>query len=196
MRLTNIVGIKKVLFFVLMACIISCQTKYETNARFVCVIDSKPCTDSLYEIEGRYYNGRTIQFRYLIKNDTPESIYIPIRARSHKNVSSNIKIFLVNENDTIVPKYGITKIPFDSDIINAGDSMWINIEIFRFPDWQNANITVNTDVHDIANMLRVEYCKDVKDRNPQFNQYDLEFELNHPNVNYFEIPRGSNIYPM
>ena len=84
----------------------------------------------------------------------------------------------------------------DSDIINAGDSMWINIEIFRFPDWQNANITVNTDVHDIANMLRVEYCKDVKDRNPQFNQYDLEFEQNHPNVNYFEIPRGSNIYPM
>jgi hypothetical protein len=196
MRLTNIVVIKKVLFFVLMACIISCQTKYETNARFVCVIDSKPCTDSLYEIEGRYYNGRTIKFRYLIINDTPESVYLPIKTRSNDIVSSHINVFFANGHDTIVPKYDITKVPFNSDIIEADDSMWVDVEIFRFPDWQNANITVNTDVHDIANMLRVEYCKDVKDRNPQFNQYDLDFEQNHPNVNYFEIPRGSNIYPM
>lgn len=188
-------GIKKIVFCVLIACIVGCQTEYKTNAKFVCVTDSKPCTDSLYEIEGRHYNGRNIQFRYLIKNDTQESMYIPIRTRNNENHSS-VKILLVNEKDTIVPKYEIKKIPFDSDIINVGDSMWINIEIFRFPDWQNDKITVNTDVHDIVNMLRVEYIKDVKDKKIGFNQYDVKFEQNHPNVNYFEIPRGCHFYPL
>lgn len=188
--------VKNILFFVLMACIISCQTEYKTKARFICVTDSKPCTDSLYEIEGHHYNGRNIKFRYLVKNDTPENIYLPIRTWSNKNVSSNIKIFLVNGKDTIVPKYDIKKIPFNSDIINAGDSMWIDIEIFRFPDWQNDKITVNADVHDIVNMLKVEYCKDPRDKNTQVNHYDLEFEKSHQNVIYYVIPPGCNIDPL
>lgn len=187
---------KKILLLLFAILTISCENRYVINAKMICVEDSKPCTDSLYEIEGRRYNGRTLDFTYLIKNEMNEKLFIPINTRYRNTVLSHIKVYFIDNNDTIVPDYEIKKVPYNSEIINPNDSMWIIIHIFRIPDWQRGSITVNTNIHDIVRKLNIEYCEDSKDDTTLLKRPKLIFEKVDKEVKYYELPRGGNFYPL
>ena len=190
------VGKRILLYAMTIYMFISCHEENTLNAKFVRVDDSKPCTDSLYEVNDKIYNARKLDFTFLVKNNTYREFFVPIRTLSDESVYSYVKVFFVDKGETIIPKYEIKKIPYDSNIVNPNDSMWIIVHVFRIPDWQKGNITVNTSVFDMVDKLRVEYCKNPKDNSSSLKQSDLFFEKKSPNVEYYELPRGGVVDPM
>ena len=94
------------------------------------ITDYKPFSDSLYKAEGGY-NVREIKFYYSLPNPSNKPIYVPLRTWFRKNVSSEIKVFFVDNTDTVIPHYSIDKVTCNSNIINANHSNLVMIKNFN-----------------------------------------------------------------
>ena len=101
----------KMLFISLLTiCMIGCRKDQVYTMRCLRITDYKPFSDSLYKAEGGY-NVREIKFYYSLPNPSNKPIYVPLRTWFRKNVSSEIKVFFVDNTDTVIPHYSIDKVP-------------------------------------------------------------------------------------
>ena len=188
------ISINKILLFAIFFCIIACNSNEEVSSKLLCITDSKPCTDSLYETQRSSYNARYIKFVYVVKNNTQRKLYLPIRTDLFNDtINSTISACLVNKDDTIKPIYKISKIPYNKDVINEGDSMLIYVEFYHFYKWQRKWCNVNTGAKDILNMLRLKYIKSDKDVNNSVKRADIIFESTPQKYLHYEVKRGSSI---
>lgn len=194
----------KILFLIFLCCCISScvsNTVNEVRAEFWCTRDTKPCSDSLYEEYVRenpakkHLNPRFIELAYSIKNVSNETIYLPLVTwlGNPVNTESTIKASFVFPNDTITPYISISKSPYKSNYINAGDSTLVFIKIMNFDEWESGEINVGSDIDTILSHLRLQYIKSPKDEIEDFHIPDIRFD-SLPHVKYV-IPRGADIYP-
>ena len=166
----------KILFISLLTiCMIGCRKDQVYTMRCLRITDYKPYSDSLYKAEGGY-NVRKIQFYYSLPNHSNKPIYVPLRTWFRKNVSSEIKVFFVDNTDTVIPHYSIDKVPCNSNIINANDSMLVMIKIFHFPDWQTKWINADSSLDTVIKKLRLEYVIHNDDLKPDLRPIKMKFE--------------------
>lgn len=166
----------KMLFISLLTiCMIGCRKEQVYTMRCLRITDYKPFSDSLYKAEGGY-NVRKIQFYYSLPNHSNKPIYVPLRTWFRKNVSSEIKVFFVDNTDTVIPHYSIDKVPCNSNIINANDSMLVMIKIFHFPDWQTKWINADSSLDTVIKKLRLEYVIHNDDLKPDLRPIKIKFE--------------------
>lgn len=166
----------KILFISLLTiCMIGCRKDQVYTMRCLRITDYKPFSDSLYKAKGGY-NVRKIQFYYSLPNHSNKPIYVPLRTWFRKNVSSEIKVFFVDNTDTVIPHYSIDKVPCNSNIINANDSMLVMIKIFHFPDWQTKWINADSSLDTVIKKLRLEYVIHHDDLKPDLRPIKMKFE--------------------
>ena len=166
----------KMLFISLLTiCMIGCRKDQVYTMRCLRITDYKPYSDSLYKAKGGY-NVRKIQFYYSLPNHSNKPIYVPLRTWFRKNVSSEIKVFFVDNTDTVIPHYSIDKVPCNSNIINANDSMLVMINIFHFPDWQTKWINADSSLETVIKKLRLEYVIHNDDLKPDLRPIKMKFE--------------------
>ena len=166
----------KILFISLLTiCMIGCRKEQVYTMRCLRITDYKPFSDSLYKAVGGY-NVRKIQFYYSLPNHSNKPIYVPLRTWFRKNVSSEIKVFFVDNTDTVIPHYSIDKVPCNSNIINANDSMLVMIKIFHFPDWQTKWINADSSLDTVIKKLRLEYVIHNDDLKPDLRPIKIKFE--------------------
>ena len=166
----------KMLFISLLTiCMIGCRKEQVYTMRCLRITDYKPYSDSLYKAKGGY-NVRKIQFYYSLPNHSNKPIYVPLRTWFRKNVSSEIKVFFVDNTDTVIPHYSIDKVPYNSDIINANDSMLVMINIFHFPDWQTKWINADSSLETVIKKLRLKYVIHHDDLKPDLRPIKMKFE--------------------
>lgn len=166
----------KMLFISLLTiCMIGCRKEQVYTMRCLRITDYKPYSDSLYKAKGGY-NVRKIQFYYSLPNSSNKPVYVPIRAMWHEDVSSEIKVFFVDNTDTVIPQYSIDKVPYNSDIINANDSMLVMIKIFHFPDWQTKWINADSSLETVIKKLRLKYVIHNDDLKPDLRPIKMKFE--------------------
>ena len=166
----------KILFISLLTiCMIGCRKEQVYTMRCLRITDYKPYSDSLYKAKGGY-NVRKIQFYYSLPNHSNKPIYVPLRTWFRKNVSSEIKVFFVDNTDTVIPHYSIDKVPYNSDIINANDSMLVMIKIFHFPDWQTKWINADSSLETVIKKLRLKYVIHHDDLKPDLRPIKMKFE--------------------
>ena len=166
----------KMLFISLLTiCMIGCRKDPAYTMRCLRITDYKPYSDSLYKAKGGY-NVRKIQFYYSLPNHSNKPIYVPLRTWFRKNVSSEIKVFFVDNTDTVIPHYSIDKVPCNSNIINANDSMLVMIKIFHFPDWQTKWINADSSLDTVIKKLRLEYVIHHDDLKPDLRPIKIKFE--------------------
>lgn len=166
----------KMLFISLLTiCMIGCRKDQVYTMRCLRITDYKPYSDSLYKAKGGY-NVRKIQFYYSLPNHSNKPIYVPLRTWFRKNMSSEIKVFFVDNTDTVIPHYSIDKVPCNSDIINANDSMLVMIKIFHFPDWQTKWINADSSLDTVIKKLRLEYVIHHDDLKPDLRPIKIKFE--------------------
>ena len=166
----------KMLFISLLTiCMIGCRKDQVYTMRCLRITDYKPYSDSLYKAKGGY-NVREIQFYYSLPNHSNKPIYVPLRTWFRKNVSSEIKVFFVDNTDTVIPHYSIDKVPCNSNIINANDSMLVMIKIFHFPDWQTKWINADSSLDTVIKKLRLEYVIHNDDLKPDLRPIKIKFE--------------------
>ena len=166
----------KMLFISLLTiCMIGCRKDQVYTMRCLRITDYKPYSDSLYKAKGGY-NVRKIQFYYSLPNHSNKPIYVPLRTWFRKNVSSEIKVFFVDNTDTVIPHYSIDKVPCNSNIINANDSMLVMINIFHFPDWQTKWINADSSLETVIKKLRLEYVIHHDDLKPDLRPIKMKFE--------------------
>lgn len=166
----------KMLFISLLTiCMIGCRKEQVYTMRCLRITDYKPFSDSLYKAVGGY-NVRKIKFYYSLLNPSNKPIYVPLRTRWHKNVSSEIKVFFVDNTDTVIPQYQTQKVPYNSEIINANDSMLFMITIFNFPDWQTKWINADSSLDTVIKKLRLEYVIHNDDLKPDLRPIKIKFE--------------------
>lgn len=166
----------KILFISLLTiCMIGCRKDQVYTMRCLRITDYKPYSDSLYKAKGGY-NVRKIQFYYSLPNHSNKPIYVPLRTWFRKNMSSEIKVFFVDNTDTVIPHYSIDKVPCNSDIINANDSMLVMIKIFHFPDWQTKWINADSSLDTVIKKLRLEYVIHHDDLKPDLRPIKIKFE--------------------
>ena len=156
-------------------CMIGCRKDQVYTMRCLRITDYKPYSDSLYKAKGGY-NVRKIQFYYSLSNPSNKPIYVPLRTWFRKNVSSEIKVFFVDNTDTVIPHYSIDKVPYNSDIINANDSMLVMIKIFHFPDWQTKWINADSSLETVIKKLRLKYVIHNDDLKPDLRPIKMKFE--------------------
>lgn len=164
------------------------------QSEFTCVTDSKPCSDSLYaewSKGGIFINTREIELCYTIHNDTKEIIYLPIRSWSDSTVESSIKVYFINEMDTICPHFYVKKIPYNSNHICKGDSTMLFITICQFYKWSKKGIDVNTSLDTLINRLHVVYNKSLKDVKKNSEIPNIKFDK--LPMSYYEIPQDKSI---
>ena len=154
---------------------IGCRKEQVYTMRCLRITDYKPYSDSLYKAKGGY-NVRKIQFYYSLPNYSNKPVYVPIRAMWHADVSSEIKVFFVDNTDTVIPQYSIDKVPYNSDIINANDSMLVMIKIFHFPDWQTKWINADSSLETVIKKLRLKYVIHHDDLKPDLRPIKMKFE--------------------
>ena len=166
----------KMLFISLLTiCMIGCRKDQVYTMRCLRITDYKPYSDSLYKAKGGY-NVRKIQFYYSLPNHSNKPIYVPLRTWFRKNVSSEIKVFFVDNTDTVIPHYSIDKVPCNSNIINANDSMLVMINIFHFPDWQTKWINADSSLETVIKKLRLKYVIHHDDLKPDLRPIKMKFE--------------------
>ena len=166
----------KMLFISLLTiCMIGCRKEQVYTMRCLRITDYKPYSDSLYKAKGGY-NVRKIQFYYSLPNHSNKPIYVPLRTWFRKNVSSEIKVFFVDNTDTVIPHYSIDKEPCNSNIINANDSMLVMIKIFHFPDWQTKWINADSSLETVIKKLRLKYVIHHDDLKPDLRPIKMKFE--------------------
>ena len=166
----------KILFISLLTiCMIGCRKDQVYTMRCLRITDYKPYSDSLYKAKGGY-SVREIQFYYSLPNHSNKPIYVPLRTWFRKNVSSEIKVFFVDNTDTVIPHYSIDKVPCNSNIINANDSMLVMINIFHFPDWQTKWINADSSLDTVIKKLRLEYVIHNDDLKPDLRPIKIKFE--------------------
>lgn len=166
----------KMLFISLLTiCMIGCRKDQVYTMRCLRITDYKPYSDSLYKAEGGY-NVREIKFYYSLPNHSNKPIYVPLRTWFRKNVSSEIKVFFVDNTDTVIPHYSIDKVPCNSNIINANDSMLVMIKIFHFPDWQTKWINADSSLETVIKKLRLKYVIHNDDLKPDLRPIKMKFE--------------------
>lgn len=185
------IKIGRILIWACLILLIACSKDYELRPCSLYITDSKPCTDSLAEIRKNSYNARTLDLQFVIKNNTGKSLCIPIKTVN----PSNISVCLTNEQDTIIPKFTVKKVPYNTNIINEGDSIRLFVKLYRFPDWQSDWCNVNTDVKQIISMLRISYhggdCSDTST-----DKVVLKFDEIQSNYTLYVIPPGAIIDEM
>lgn len=188
-----VTNICRILLFAIFSCFIACNRNEEVRPELLCIKDSKPCTDSLVKVRGGY-NERFLELVYSVKNSTDKKLYLPIRAYLfNDSIKSTISVYLENQNDTIKPIFRINKIPYNKDVIDAGDSMLIFVRLYNFPSWQKKWCNVNTDAEDIVSKLRLRYVRSDKDVNNTAKRISITFDDNPKNYKHYVIPRGSSI---
>ena len=166
----------KMLFISLLTiCMIGCRKDQVYTMRCLRITDYKPFSDSLYKAKGGY-NVRKIQFYYSLPTHSNKPIYVPLRTWFRKNVSSEIKVFFVDNTDTVIPHYSIDKVPCNSNIINANDSMLVMINIFHFPDWQTKWINADSSLETVIKKLRLKYVIHHDDLKPDLRPIKIKFE--------------------
>ena len=166
----------KILFISLLTiCMIGCRKDQVYTMRCLRITDYKPYSDSLYKAKGGY-SVREIQFYYSLPNHSNKPIYVPLRTWFRKNVSSEIKVFFVDNTDTVIPHYSIDKVPCNSNIINANDSMLVMINIFHFPDWQTKWINADSSLDTVIKKLRLEYVIHHDDLKLDLRPIKIKFE--------------------
>ena len=166
----------KMLFISLLTiCMIGCRKDQVYTMRCLRITDYKPFSDSLYKAKGGY-NVRKIQFYYSLPNHSNKPIYVPLKTWFRKNVSSEIKVFFVDNTDTVIPHYSIDKVPCNSNIINANDSMLVMINIFHFPDWQTKWINADSSLETVIKKLRLKYVIHHDDLKPDLRPIKMKFE--------------------
>ena len=166
----------KMLFISLLTiCMIGCRKDQVYTMRCLRITDYKPFSDSLYKAEGGY-NVREIKFYYSLPNPSNKPIYVPLRTLFRKNISSEIKVFFVDNTDTVIPHYSIDKVPCNSNIINANDSMLVMIKIFHFPDWQTKWINADSSLETVIKKLRLKYVIHHDDLKPDLRPIKMKFE--------------------
>ena len=166
----------KMLFISLLTiCMIGCRKDQVYTMRCLRITDYKPFSDSLYKAKGGY-NVRKIQFYYTLPNPPNKPIYVPLRTWFRKNVSSEIKVFFVDNTDTVIPHYSIDKVPCNSNIINANDSILVMINIFHFPDWQTKWINADSSLETVIKKLRLKYVIHHDDLKPDLRPIKIKFE--------------------
>ena len=178
----------KMLFISLLTiCMIGCRKDQVYTMRCRCVTDYKSFSDSLYKAKGGY-NVRKIEFYYSMPNPSNKPIYVPLRTLFQDDVSSEIKVFFVDNTDTVIPQYAIDKVPCNSNIINANDSMIVKIKIFNFPDWQTKWINADSSLDTVIKKLRLEYVIHNDDLKPDLRPIKMKFETSPQRIDL--IPPG------
>lgn len=174
---------------------VACNNIYNLTPKILYVKDSKPCTDSLYEVWGHYYNARTIELQFIVKNCSGEDLYLPLSTYLTPKDGS-IYVCLSNGQECITPNYSIKKVPYDSDIISANDSMRIFIKILSFPKWQRDWCNVGMDIEEIMSKLKITYKnnKDYPEKTPK--KANLIFDEKFTDYAIYEIPSGGSIDEM
>ena len=120
-------------------------------------------------------------------------MYIPFRTWLDDTYESSIKAVLIKDNDTICPLINVSKC-YKTHYINPGDSMYIEVKLFTFEEWDQNEYYVNNDVDSLLSRLRLQYCKSPKDEVEGYDIPDIKFG-NKPKI-YYVIPRGGNIDPV
>lgn len=200
------VGGKKYLyvFFFLCFCLCACKNnknKSETTAEFRILIDTKLCTDSIDSLyppprgmENR--NKRCLYLRYIIRNNSNEDIYLPVTSfwgERTDTADTNIKVYFANGKDTIYPRCRISRVPYKEEIVSAGDSITLKMEISCFWEWSNKDFGVNTDIRTLISKLHLEYCKSPNDICGKLETPIIKFDS--IPKEYYEIPRGGSLDP-
>lgn len=185
---------RKLVIFMALLSIVACADYrcYELSSELVCVTDSRPCTDSLFDIE-KTYNAREIELQYVVRNNTGEDVCLPLRSLSCDSHGSYISAELVDGSDTIRPTFHVMASSDKTGVIRAGDSLNIAVRLFCFPDWGNENCNVETDVKDIVSRLRLEYHRDDADACKPAVPATLSFPVNPATFSLKLIPRGASM---
>lgn len=189
MDMDNKMGIITCFVLIIMC---ACDNTYKLKTKSLYITDSKPCTDSLYEVWNHSYNGRQIELQFVVENSTNKKLYLPL-STWYKKSTDSISVCLTNGKEKIVPYFSVKKVPYDSDIINVNDSMRIFIRICRFPEWQEKWCNANTNIHDIISMLRVSYYSNDSPMKHIEKKAKIEFDKVITKYSLFEIPSGGNI---
>ena len=187
------VGGKKYLYVLLFLCFCfyGCKNnknKREINAEFCILIDTRIRTDS---IDSLYpsprgmgnCNTRSLNMSYIIRNNSNEDIYLPVKSfcgERTDTADTNIKVYFANGKDTIYPRCRISRVPFKEEIVSAGDSITLKMEISCFWEWSNKDFGVNTDIRTLISKLHLEYCK---------NPDDFYEDLETPIIKFGTIPQ-------
>ena len=132
-----------------------------------------------------------IEIAYSIKNISKAPLYIPFKTWSDDSTFSSMSVFLINGKDTIVPLYRIKKCPYNSDLVNVGDSMLLWIKLYGFNRWQNKDYNINTNVQDIVKAIKLIYNRDARDKKVPHKTPALIFDSVPINNRYFERPSSS-----
>lgn len=168
---------------------ISCQRNLVCTAEYMSITDSKPFTDSLMKADGFQRNPRELRLIYKVENHSDKPLYLPVRTLFREDIFSHINIYIVDGSDTITPKFSVKRVPYNSDIVNIGDSAWIHVKIFNFDKWRRNHAYTDMNIFDFAKKIRAEYCKSTKDTVPSSMYWpDLIFEET-PRM-FYAIPPG------
>lgn len=171
---------------------VACNSIYNLTPKILYVKDSKPCTDSLYEVWGHYYNAREIELQFVVKNRTGEDLYLPLSTHLFPKDDS-ISVCLSNGQECITPVYYIKKVPYDSDIIRANESMRIIIKILSFPEWQRDWCNVSMDIEEIISKLKITYKSNKDYPDKTLKKANLIFDEKITDYTIYEIPSGRSI---
>ena len=190
------VGNKTISLTIFLFCFCGCAndaTKI-VQGEFICVTDSKPCSDSLYvewSKKGNYTNSRSIELQYVIHNYSDKKIYFPIQTLADSTVKSSIKLYFIEKTDTIYPHFYVKKSPYNSNYICKGDSMILFIVISQFQKWSKKGINVSTSLDTLIKKMHLEYLQSLEDVKDNFEIPDLKFGES-PQF-YYEVPRDKSI---
>ena len=191
----------KILFILMLISIMGCSDNNSIRVKMLSVIYCKSAADPVFgkQIDdtvatgnnSNKYNYMYIEIAYSIKNISKAPLYIPFKTWSDDSTFSSMSVFLINGKDTIVPLYRIKKCPYNSDLVNVGDSMLLWIKLYGFNRWQNKDYNINTNVQDIVKAIKLIYNRDARDKKMPHKTPALIFDSVPINNRYFERPSSS-----
>ena len=190
------VGNKMQLLVIVLLFICGCSNnaKKTALAEFISVTDSRACSDTFNINEsGRrvHSSQRLVELCYLIHNHTDYKMFLPIQTWSDSTIKSHIDVWLVEKTDTIHPHFYVKKNPYNSNYINAGESMMLFVTISQFPRWCKKGIDIDMSIDSILDRIHLKYLKSSEDNNNDFRIQDVEFGRS-PQY-YYEIPQDKSI---
>lgn len=171
--------------------LVACNNTFTLTPKSLYITDSKPCTDSLYEVWNHSYNGREIRLQFVIENSTDEKLYLPLSTWYRKKTDS-ISVCFTNGKEEIVPYFSVKKIPYNSDFINAHDSIRIFIKLCRFPEWQKDWCNANSNIEEIIPKLRIKHFSS-NNQSKKIKKAIIRFDNVITKYIIYEIPSGGNI---
>lgn len=190
---------RKILIYILISVLVSGCTRdtYDTEAVLVSAIDTKPMADSLYEEwcksnpNETFSHPREIQLNYMLTNHNNKRYYLPIKTFGNSGVYSYLDITLVCGADTITPAFYVRQ--NNNGYVEKGESLYIEVNLHRFEEWQSKGCNVETPIREIVPMIHIDYHKDIRDDTCKTAEIpETQFISDNPNAYYFFIPRGGH----